>query len=152
MARIRTGVWVATIALLAVVFGSAGAGKLLDEGGVLISPIVWQQGHLFHEVSMILERSLPLLEIVVAFGLISGIGRDVAASSCVILSGIFVGYSRLVPDGMSCGCFGLLGGIESQWHLPIALVILVMSICALVGSLRSRSIGGFEPEVQRPGS
>jgi predicted anti-sigma-YlaC factor YlaD len=128
---------------LAAVMLAAGASKLVDAKGLVLGLVVHSDiGAVQWGVSL-LERTVPMIEVLVGVGLLS---RKLLAGAALLGAVLSTGFTCLafaIPDGVECSCFGVLGGFTSRAaHAGTALSMLAGF--ALVGFHARRHIVRLE--------
>jgi uncharacterized membrane protein len=138
--------WTSCI-VLAAVFASAGAGKLAEReafAGVV---------HNYRLLPEALERPvammLPVLELLLAAGLLLGVTRPTAALGAALLLLVFAGAMaiNLVRGrrNIDCGCFMTALRQRLSWGLVARNLLLVaVSLLLVQGALATRPLVWFD--------
>lgn len=132
---------------LATTFAVAACGKLFGTDTAYMTPRLLDASAALYAPAMILERSAPWLEAIIALALFTGIGRAIATPLAVALTSAFVLFAALLPDGTRCHCFGLFGGFGSRpLHLAVTLAMLVSAIAVAWPTRRADRGGPTTPQ------
>jgi uncharacterized membrane protein YphA (DoxX/SURF4 family) len=131
--------WIAFVAsiLLALVFLTAGVGKLMGQSAFLLAiPTTYILGF---EVSSFIATWLPWLELVLGLCLLVGIFPQIAAGVSTLLVAAFIMHNGwMIGQGLGyepCGCLGVLdqvfGGKLStigSLYVDIGLIVLALAV------------------------
>jgi hypothetical protein len=119
----------------------AAAGKLLDERGTRLAPILLGAGPGGAGVAAaVVEDALPWLELLAGLATWLAAGRWARSAIVVALGGALVWVSAAMPAGVRCGCFGMLWELESRaGHVALASCV-ALSGCALCWLERRRPV------------
>jgi uncharacterized membrane protein YphA (DoxX/SURF4 family) len=122
--------------LLALVFLTAGVGKLLGHSAFLLTVSTWVVSE---EFAAFVAAGLPWVELVLGACLLIGIAPQLAGGiSTLLVAGFILYNSWMISNGLGhepCGCLGVLdrlfqGGLStiSSLYIDIGLVILALAI------------------------
>ena len=136
--KVRYRYWIALGAsiLLALVFITAGVGKLLGHSAFLLTVETWVVSE---EFAAFVAAGLPWVELVLGACLIIGIAPQLAGGLSTVLIAGFIGYNSLIiSQGFGykpCGCLGVLDRLFqgrlstiSSLYIDIGLIILALAI------------------------
>jgi hypothetical protein len=133
-------------ALVGGALAAAGAGKLLDGAGARIGPVLL--GAASGPVALAaacVEDALPCVEILTAIAVLGGVGRVARHVLACGLGAAFCAIALAIPDGVRCGCFGVLGDFDSRAaHVAVAgMLTLAAAALVVVESklLKTRDLG-----------
>jgi hypothetical protein len=109
-------------AVVGLAFVAAGAGKLLGPGKTRIAPVLLGTASgTLATAAAVVEDGLPWLEVLAGCAAWVGAGRAVRCLLGLGLAALFVLVAFALPDGVRCGCFGVLGELDGRAaHLGVA--------------------------------
>lgn len=129
------------------IFLLAGLGKLIGERTVALAPMLLPElGGAWFTCATVFESALPGLEVVTGAALVLSVGRRVRNGLACGIAGAFVFVAASIPEGVRCGCFGVLGGFESRGAHRLAagalLAAVIASSCLELAVARRRGPAG----------
>ena len=148
--------------LVGAVFVAAAAGKIAGDGGTRIAPVLLGAGSGIAGMSAaVAEDAMPWLELLAGLATWVGLGRVARGMLAIVLGASFTAVALLMPDGVRCGCFGVLGELPSRAaHVAMAFAVLLASAALLWLELRkdcdpksllSKDLGKLSKETGSPG-
>jgi len=130
--------------LLSLVFLVAGVGKLMDYNRPQLSGLFARDGEAIYPLVLSVEATIPSWELVVALAMaVPGLRR----SGCLlglVLCALFMTVGMVIPDGTTCSCFGVIGGMESRIGRFVTIATLALA-CIVV----ARTKGGLRPRTTK---
>lgn len=129
-------------ALVGAVFVVAAAGKIADDEGTRIAPVLLGAGSGIAGTSAaVAEDAMPWLELLAGVATWVGAGRVARGLLAIVLGASFTAIALLMPDGVRCGCFGVLGELPSRAaHVALASGVLLASAVLLWLDLRRSTL------------
>jgi uncharacterized membrane protein YphA (DoxX/SURF4 family) len=150
-ARVRQATVIVLRVVIAVVFAAAALPKIADP--VQFARDIANYRLLPDGMVGLVAVVLPMIEIVVAAALLSGVH---AAGAAVVAAGLLLGFVAAMGQALArgidldCGCFG--GAIESRVsYLTIARNFLLTLLCVPIALARRRGLLS-SPEASVPTS
>jgi len=130
--------WVAFGAsiLLALIFITAGVGKLMGQSAFLLTVSMWI---LSEELAAFIAAWLPWAELVLGACLLVGIFPQIAAGiSTLLIAGFILHNSWMITNGLGyepCGCLGILDKLFMEelstvgsLYVDIGMIILALAV------------------------
>ncbi len=121
------------IVMLIILFVYTGSSKLLDISGFVSS---MERQPFGAWINKMLAYSLPVLEIIIAAGMVFERTRIISLYGYIFLMLGFTVYTGLVVFGFferePCGCGGIMSKLSWTGHLIVNFIFTLLSILALV--------------------
>lgn len=131
---------VAVVVPLSLMLTLAGVGKLLSEEAGTLSIVLGGDSRVWRRIWLTGEFATPWLELLAGVTLWVRPVRRAGAWIGLLLGVVFVVVAVILPVGVDCGCFGILGGLESrQWRLVVASCVMAVSAYLIVAYRHGRA-------------